>query len=151
MNPRINILFLLVAVAAATEFAIGTFDLAVSSAVEGLSDSDFYIPGSILRLDLSSGNDIADGVPSENIAWYWRSSRAFDVEDMSIEVVARYGPGDPLLSGWVLGHEHVAGKPALVEAGVGQGSVVLFGFPPNYRGQTIATWPLLFNALNYHR
>ena len=141
----------LVAIAAATDFAIGTFNLGASNALEGLSDSDFYIPGSILQLDLAAGNDITDGVPSENIAWYWRSSRAFEVTDTAIEVIARYGSGDPLLSGWVLGHEHVAGKPALVEAGVGQGSVVLFGFPPNYRGQTIATWPLLFNALNYHK
>jgi hypothetical protein len=56
-----------------------------------------------------------------------------------------------LLSGWVLGHEHVAGKPALLEATIGSGSVVMFGYPPNYRGQTIATWPLLFNALDYRR
>ena len=141
----------LVAVAEATDFAIETFGLGVSSAVGGLSSSDFFIPGSILRLNLSAGNDITDGVPPENIAWYWRSSRAFDVADPAIEVVARYGSGDPLLSGWVLGQEHVAGKPALVEVAAGEGSVVLFGFPPNYRGQTIATWPLLFNALSYKK
>jgi hypothetical protein len=141
----------IVAIAAATDFAIETFDLGVGSAVDGLSDSDFYIPGSILRLNLSGGNDITDGVPVENAAWYWGSSRAFDVDDPEIEVVARYGTGNPLLSGWVLGHEHVAGKPALLEASVGQGSVVLFGFPPNYRGQTITTWPLLFNALSYKK
>ena len=61
--------------------------------------------------------------------------------------MARYGGGDPLVSGWALGIEHIAGKAAIVEASVGSGSAVLFGFPPNYRGQTIATWPLLFNAL----
>ncbi|MFC1640079.1 M14 family metallopeptidase [Gemmatimonadota bacterium] len=141
----------MVAIAAATDFAVGTFGLGVSSTVDGLSDSDFYIPGSILRLDLADGNDITDGVPRENIAWYWRSSRAFSVEDPAISVLARYGVGNPLLSGWVLGQEHVAGKPALLEAEVGDGSVVLFGFPPNYRGQTIATWPLLFNAFSYQK
>ena len=140
-----------VAISAATDFTIETFDLGVSSAVDGLSTSDFYIPGSILRLNLSAGNDITDGVPRENIAWYWRSSRAFSVDDPAINVLARYGVGNPLLSGWVLGHEHVAGKPALLEAEVGGGSVVLFGFPPNYRGQTIASWPLLFNALFYRK
>ncbi|HLL47430.1 MAG TPA: hypothetical protein VK399_12020 [Longimicrobiaceae bacterium] len=41
----------------------------------------------------------------------------------------------------------MAGKPALLEARVGRGSVVLFGFKPDYRGQSIATWLLLFNAL----
>jgi hypothetical protein len=140
-----------VAVAAATDFAIETFGLDVRNAVDGLPNTDFYIPGSILRLDLSNQHAISEGLPNENIAWYWRSSRAFDVSDPTIEVVARYGSGDPLLSGWVLGHEHIAGKPALLEAHVGEGSVVLFGFPPNYRGQTIASWPLLFNALTYRK
>ena len=74
-------------------------------------------------------------------------SMAFEVTDPSIAVAARYGSGDPLLSGWVLGGDKVAGKPAILEAKVGQGSVVLFGFQPNYRGQTVATFPLLFNAL----
>jgi hypothetical protein len=54
-------------------------------------------------------------------------------------------------SGWILGPERIAGKPALLHARVGQGSVVLFGFQPDYRGQTVATWPLLFNALTVPR
>ncbi len=141
----------IVAIGQATGFAIELFDLGVSNTVESLSDSEFYIPGSILRLDLSTQNSITEGVPAQNIAWYWRSSRAFDVADPAIDVVARFGAGNPLLSGWALGHEHVAGKPALLEAHVGEGSVVLFGFSPNYRGQTIATWPLLFNALSFQK
>jgi hypothetical protein len=52
-----------------------------------------------------------------------------------------------LLSGWALGGEHVAGAPAILEADVGAGSVVLFGFQPNYRAQTVGTWPLLFNSI----
>ena len=36
---------------------------------------------------------------------------------------------------------------AIVEAKVGEGFLVLFGFQPDYRGQTVTTWPLLFNAL----
>lgn len=141
----------IVAVAGATDFAVETFSLGVRNAVEGLSETEFYVPGSILRLDLAAGNNITDGVPRENVAWYWGSSRGFDVEDPAIEILARYGTGNPLLSGWVLGHEYLAGKPALLEAAVGNGSVVLFGFPPNYRAQTIATWPLLFNALSYRK
>ncbi|HEX2092939.1 MAG TPA: M14 family metallopeptidase [Longimicrobiaceae bacterium] len=138
----------LVAVEEATDFAIEAFELPVRNAVAGLRPQDFYIPGSILRLRLQGGDPLARGADAETIAWYWDSSRAFEVSDPSVRVVARYGEGNPLLSGWILGPEHVAGKPALLEARVGRGSVVLFGFQPDYRGQSIATWPLLFNALS---
>jgi glutamine amidotransferase-like uncharacterized protein len=137
----------LVAIEDATDFARDLFGLRISSPTEALSARDFYIPGSILRLELDTASPLTEGMRDEVAAWYWGSSRAFDVTDPRVEVVARYGEGDPLLSGWVLGGEHVAGKPALLEATVGAGSVVLFGFQPNYRAQTMATWPLLFNAL----
>jgi hypothetical protein len=67
-----------------------------------------------------------------------------------IRIVARY-PSDPkqiLLSGWALGAEKIAGKAALVEFTIGKGKIVLFGFRPQYRGQSLATFPLLFNAIS---
>jgi hypothetical protein len=64
-----------------------------------------------------------------------------------VQVIGRFGDPNPLLSGWLLGPEYLAGLPAIVEARVGRGSIVLFGFQPDYRGQTVTTWPLLFNAL----
>jgi len=137
----------LVAVEEATDFVADLFDLEVSNAVERLPPEEFYVPGSILRLELDGEHPMTRGVGAEGIAWYWESSRAFEVTDPGIRVVARYGEGDPLLSGWVLGPGHLAGAPAIVEADVGRGSVVLFGFQPNYRAQTLATWPLLFNSL----
>jgi glutamine amidotransferase-like uncharacterized protein len=83
--------------------------------------------------------------------WYWGDSRAFNVHDPSMRVIASYGAGNPVASGWILGPERLADKAALVEAPVGDGSVVLFGFQPNYRAHSVATWPLLFNALTAPR
>ncbi|MGH7464562.1 MAG: M14 family metallopeptidase, partial [Longimicrobiales bacterium] len=138
----------LVAIEEATEFAAELFDLPVSSAVEDLPPQDFYVPGSILRIDVAADDPLAGGVGNEVHGWYWGDSRAFDITGDAVRVVARYGAGNPKVSGWILGPEHIAGKPALVSAEVGQGSVVLFGFQPNYRGQSIATWPLLWAALS---
>jgi len=136
----------LVAIERAVDFAVDLFDLPVTNAVDRLPPQDFYIPGSILQVELDASDPLAAG-RSETAVWYGRAGRAFDVSDPNIRVVARYGEGNPLLSGWVLGGEKIAGKAAEVEANVGKGSVVLFGFQPNYRGQTVATWPLLFSAL----
>ena len=137
----------IVAIEAATEYMTGLFDVGVSSAVERLSATDFYIPGSILELRPESCHALNEGLPEAVGAWFSRGSRTFDVSDPSVRVTARFSDGNPLRSGWLLGPEHVAGKPAVVEVSVGQGSLVLFGFQPNYRAQTVATWPMLFNAL----
>lgn len=137
----------LVAIEEATEYVAELFGLPVESAVEGLPNTEYYIPGSILRLELDPTSELAAGMDTESIAWYGTGSRAFQVSDPSLRVAARYGSPDPLLSGWVLGGDKVAGRPAVVEADVGRGSVVLFGFQPNYRAQTVATFPLLFNTL----
>ncbi len=51
------------------------------------------------------------------------------------------------MSGWLQGEEYMAGLPALVDVRLGKGHVVLFGFRPQYRGQSLATYALLFNAL----
>ncbi len=132
---------------AATDFIRDLFDLDIRDLTDNLPNTDFYIPGSILRLELDQSSEINAGMRDEIAAWYWRSSMAYEVNDPRIRVVARYGSGDPLLSGWVLGGDRVAGQAAILEADIGSGSVVLFGFQPNYRAQTMATWPLLFNAI----
>src|SRR5690606_15088288 len=111
-----------------TEFAIELFGLPVTNAVEDLPPQDFYVPGSILRIDVDAADPLAGGVGDHVHGWYWGDSRAFNVSGGDMRIVARYGAGDPKVSGWILGPGYLAGRPALVHANVGQGSVVLFGF-----------------------
>ena len=54
---------------------------------------------------------------------------------------------DLLISGWLEGEDVIAGRAAVVQAAVGSGRVILFGFPVQHRGQSHATFRLLFNAL----
>jgi hypothetical protein len=140
-----------VAVEQATELVIDVLGLGVRSATGGLRPQEFYVPGSILRAALTPDRSLTSGLGDTADVWYWASSRAFDVTDPAIDVVARYAEHDTRVSGWILGAQHLAGTPALLEARAGTGSVVLFGFQPNYRGQSVATWPLLFNALSVPR
>lgn len=133
----------------ASEFAIGALDLPVTDALAALSPREFYAPGSVLRIQPEADHPLAEGMPSETIAWF-ESGPVFDVRDPArARVVARYpsAPNEVLLSGWLLGPAQIAGKAALVEVRRGRGRVILFGFRPQYRGQSQATFPLLFNAL----
>jgi len=139
----------LVAFNDASRFAIQALLLPVRNVLEGVADDDFFAPGSLFRIDLDAAHPLARGMPPQTAAWF-ESGPAFDVLDSgTVRVVARY-PADPaavLLSGWVLRPERVAGRGALVEVRVGQGRVILFGFRPQYRGQSLATVRLLFNSL----
>jgi hypothetical protein len=138
-----------------SQFAIEQFNLPVKDVTRGLVRKDFYIPGSILRTELDLTHPIAKGMPQQSIAWF-EQSPAFEIQTdplaltKNFRVIASY-PKDPkqiLLSGWALGAEKIAGKAALVEFTIGKGKIVLFGFRPQYRGQSLATFPLLFNAIS---
>lgn len=158
-----------------SQFAIEQFNLPVKDVTRGLNRKDFFIPGSILRTELDTTHPIAKGMPQQSIAWF-ENSPAFDIVRQetgdkrqetgalsptspvsglmspvsAVRVIATY-PKDPkhiLLSGWALGAEKIAGKAALVEFTIGKGKIVLFGFRPQYRGQSLATFPLLFNAIS---
>jgi zinc carboxypeptidase len=139
----------LVALNEASRFAIQALLLPVRNVLEAVGDEDFYAPGSIFRLELDTANDIGRGLPRETIGWF-QGGPAFEVLDSSVVRVIGRWPSDPdrvLLSGWVLHPERVAGKAAIVEVQQGTGRVILFGMRPQYRGQSIVTYPLLFNSL----
>ena len=65
--------------------------------------------------------------------------------------MANYPHGNPLMSGWLLGDSLLQGRSAVMDAPLGRGRVVLFGFRPQGRGQAYATFKMLFNALYYFR
>jgi hypothetical protein len=140
----------------ASDFAIEQFKLPLRNVVAGLPRSDFYVPGSILRMELDVNHPLAKAMPKETIAWA-EDSPAFEIispEDSEgippshARIVGWY-PSDKelLLSGWLLGADRIKGKAALVEITLGKGRIILFGFRPQYRGQSLATYPLFFNAI----
>ncbi|HEV2859998.1 MAG TPA: M14 family metallopeptidase [Pyrinomonadaceae bacterium] len=132
-----------------TEFAIKRLGLPVRNVLDGLKTSEFYCPGSVLRVELDTSHPLARGL-SRATDTYFVNGAAFDVTDpRRARVVARYAErrDDVLRSGWLLGSQHIAGRAAAVEAELGRGRVVLYGFRPQHRAQTWGTFPFVFNAL----
>ena len=133
----------------ASEYAIETFALPVKNVLAGVRNTDFYAPGSLLSVEIDRAHPLASTFTAPVPAIWFEDSPAFDIADVTrATAVARYpSAGDPLLSGWLLGGARLNGKAALVDVAVGQGHVVLYGFRPQYRAQTNATWPLMWSAL----
>jgi hypothetical protein len=125
--------------------AIDAFQLPIRDVVRG--DNAFFCPGSILRIDLDPAQPIAFGM-DPHPAGFFSFSSAYDVTPSSaVTVIASYAPTKLLVSGWLEGEHVIAGRPAVVQAKVGAGRVVLLGFRVQHRGQSLATLRLLFNAI----
>jgi hypothetical protein len=123
------------------------FNLPLRNTLEGLKTSEFYCPGSIVALDVDNSHPISRGFQRSTTAYFINSS-AFEASDARVRVIARYAKNDLLRSGWLLGEDKLRGRIALAEVPLGNGSIVLFAFRPQHRGQSWATLPFIWNALS---
>jgi hypothetical protein len=122
--------------------------LPLKNVVEGVRTSEFYCPGSVLRLDVDISNPIARTMLKATDA-YFANSSAFDVtEGANVRVIARYAKEELLRSGWLRGEDRIKDKIALAEMTLGQGRIVFFAFRPQHRAQTWGTYPFIWNAIN---
>lgn len=155
------------------ELVIKRFGLPLRNVLSGLKRNEFYNPGSIVKLNVDTRHPYARGMLEETPAYFITSS-AFDVPssppclggvpagrggspdesaryaEVSVgcpRIIARYAAKDALMSGWMLGEKYLNGKIALTEVPYGNGKIVLFAFRPQHRGQTFATFPFIFNAM----
>ena len=155
----------LIALDAASDFAIEQFGLPVRNVVKDTEPEQFFIPGSLIRTHIDTNHPIAFGM-QEEVAVSFQRSRAFQAVRLSnrgeggeanltaapeppVQVIAQYAEEDILMSGWALGEDkYIGGKAALMNIPFGNGNVVLFGFRPQFRGQPGGTYKLFFNAIH---
>jgi hypothetical protein len=147
----------LVCLDASCEYALELFpskELPVEDVTSKLDGKKFSCPGSLLAVDLAPRTPLNSpmlvGLPQALVVPFQRS-RAFAIAgepgSKTVEAIARYSDRDLCRSGWICGADLIAGKPMAVIAAVGAGQVVLFGAPVQFRAQSEASFPLLFNAL----
>lgn len=134
----------------ASNFAIEKIRVPAVNVLKNVKDKDYYAPGSLLRLHLDTSNPLAYGM-REKTAVRVTNSPAFR---LLMHVQESYAAGyfdqeNPLLSGWLIGAEKLAGRTALAEIKTGKGKVIMYGFRVQSRAQTYGTFKLLFNGI-YH-
>jgi hypothetical protein len=125
-------------------YATQHLQIPAKNLLQGVSNRDFYCPGSLLNVRLAEGNPLGYGLPREFAIWM-EASPAWDSEFG----VVKYAESNVLASGWLLGERHLAGKSAVLDVPAGKGRMILFGMRPQYRAQSYLTFKLLFNALLY--
>ncbi len=154
---------------ASLDLAVRLFALPITNVVRGLAQKDFFVPGSILRVDFDTTHPVAFGMEAHGFA-YVSGAHAFEIASgeapatgnarsgagskpgetkkaIALTVFARF-PDEPLLaSGFIVGDEKLRGKAVGIEAAVGRGRVILFGFNVQNRAQSYATHKLLYNAI----
>ena len=149
---------------AASDLAIQQLGLPVRNTISNLESSDFFIPGSLIRMKVDTDNRLAFGMMDE-VAASFNRSRAFQVvkqrksgeggtEDIAdapkanVNEVTAYAEKDLLMSGWAMGEErYLKNKSAMMHIPHGTGDIVLFGFRPQFRGQPRGTYKLIFNSI----
>ena len=112
----------------------------------------FFIPGSLLRMNVDNTNPLAYGMP-KLVDVFFDSSPVFrlapTVELQRTAPVGWFTGTQVLDSGWAWGQQYLDGGTAVAEASVGEGKVVLLGPEVNFRDQPHGTYKLLFNGLYY--
>jgi len=129
----------------ASEYATRHLGVAARNVVHGVSNNEYYSPGSILNARLDTHHPLAAGLP-EDLAIWSEQSPAWETAEAA---PVHYPESNVLASGWLLGEKYLARKAALVDARIGTGHIVLFGMRPQYRAQSYQTFKLFFNALIY--
>ncbi|HRJ21770.1 MAG TPA: hypothetical protein PLF84_22200, partial [Bryobacteraceae bacterium] len=131
----------------AGRYAAQHLHLPVKDALEGVPNSEFYCPGSLLKVSAQGASPLLAGLPREFTIWMQASPVWEPASPKAASTVLRYSAAPVLESGWLLGEQRIAGKPALLDVPIGKGRAVLFGLRPQYRAQSYLTLKLVFNAM----
>jgi hypothetical protein len=151
----------LVTIGSSTNGAAADFGLPVKSYLtemgadgreRNLPADKFYIPGSLLKMNVDNTNPLAYGMPQQ-VDVFFDNSPVFKLEP-TVEIqhtapVGWFSGQDVLDSGWAWGQQYLDGGTAVAESSVGEGKIVLLGPEVNFRDQPHGTYKLLFNSLYY--
>jgi hypothetical protein len=133
-------------------YAIDRMALPVENTLENVSRDRFYSPGALLDTEADLSHPLNFGMQPKQAVWFESGPAfrpAFDRSGPPPKSVLRYPGLNVLASGWLLGEEIIAARSAVMDVQVGRGRVVLFGIRPQYRGQSNATFKMVFNGLYY--
>ena len=145
----------IIAIGSAANSAVQMFGLPLANHLvkadgSALTNTDYYVPGSVLRVSVDGKNPVAHGVGSEadiffdsNPVWKLGPNAA----SSNLRVVASFPNDHPLRSGWAWGEKYLDKGIEMAEASVGKGRVFLFGNELLFRAQPHGNFKFFFNSI----
>jgi hypothetical protein len=123
----------------------------VNGAEKRLPDEKFYVPGSVLNVDVDNNQQANWGMEKEADV-YFDNSPVFKltgdaIAEGKIKPLMWFGSATPLRSGWAWGEAYLQDGVTAFEANVGKGKLYAFGPEIAFRAQTHGTFKLIFNQL----
>jgi hypothetical protein len=110
----------------------------------------FYVPGSVLRVQVDTTRPVSYGL-TRDVDVFYDNSPAFrlgaDAAAKGVRPLAWFASDTPLRSGWAWGQSYLDGAVEAVEAPVGKGTLYLFAPEITFRGQPHGTFKWLFNGI----
>jgi hypothetical protein len=121
-----------------------------SGAERPLPAEKFYVPGSVLRVQVDTTQLVSFGLPRD-VDVFYNNNPAFrlgsDAAAKGVKPLAWFANGTPLRSGWAWGQSYLDGAVEAVEAQVGKGTLYLFAPEITFRAQPHGTFKWLFNGI----
>jgi hypothetical protein len=110
--------------------------------------SEYYVPGSVLRVVLDPNHPLAHGYGNE-LDVFFDNSAVWDVKgnDALVHSVAWFANETPLRSGWAWGQKALNQGVLMADVAVGKGRVIVFGNDVIFRSEPHGSYRLFFNAL----
>jgi len=141
----------LVCLNGSSRFAMEALHLPVTDVSRGLRSQDLFLAGTIVAVTADPSHPVMAGMESESELMVHRSPVFTVTDGFEGRALAKYQEaGSPLLSGYLIGEEHLHGFAAGLDVKHGQGHVLLLGFRPQWRGQPFGMFRILFNAALFH-
>jgi hypothetical protein len=140
----------IVAINQSANFMIDSLKLPVRNVARGLRNTDYFASGSILEIITDPTHPVMAGMPDKAKVFSDGSPVFTTLDGFQGAAIAKYqATGSPLQSGYLLGERFLNGYAAALDVKQGNGHVILIGFRPQWRGQPVGSFRVVFNAALY--
>jgi hypothetical protein len=145
------------AIGGAAQSAVQVFKLPLSNHLvkpdgTAVSGTEYYVPGSVLRVAVDPKNPLAHGYGSEADIFFdnspvWKLDPKVGAPGVVVHPIAWFASPEPLRSGWAYGQKFLDKGIQMAEARIGQGRVFVFGNDLVFRTQPHGNYKFFFNGM----